>query len=65
MLSTSIRKDYVINHSPEGYRLEGKCELFRSIQEMIAHYQRFPIEEHLVLGGSRTASGMNHEHNYR
>ena len=39
-----------IHHSPEGYHLEGKQEVFKSVPEMIAHYQRHPIMDDQVLG---------------
>jgi hypothetical protein len=53
------REDYVINNSPEGYWLKGKGQKFKSMPELIAHYQSFPIEEQQVLGVAcdRTASG--------
>ena len=36
---------YVIESSPRGYTLEGKNEYFKSISEMLTHYQRVPIDE--------------------
>ena len=43
-----------IHCSPEGYHLEGKEEVFKSVPEMISHYQRYPIEGDQVLGGGIT-----------
>ena len=40
----------IIHHSPEGYRLEGKEEVFKNVPEMIAHYQQFPIHKDRILG---------------
>lgn len=42
----------IINHGPHGYHLEGRDVHFRSISEMIEHYQEFPITERCnqVLG---------------
>jgi hypothetical protein len=63
ILSTSMRGwrwDYIINNSPEGYWLKGKGQIFKSILEMIVHYQSFPIEEQkiLVTTRDRTVSGI-------
>ena len=64
-LSSKIRgwvQHTVINYGPEGYCLEGKDRHFRSVREMIAHYQNFPIdkENQQVLGKAcdRKSSGM-------
>lgn len=66
MLSSRIsgwRYDQVIHCSPEGYWLEGKEQQFKSITGLIAHYQKFPIEEQdqQVLGMpcDRRSSGIN------
>ena len=42
----------IIHRSPEGYRLEGKEKVFKSVSELIEHYQKFPIKEsgNQVLG---------------
>ena len=43
----------IIHRSPLGYHLEGKEEMFKSVPEMIAHYQQFPIRHsHHILGGA-------------
>ena len=51
-----------IHYSSEGYCLEGKDRHFQSVPEMIAYYQKYPIEEkHLqVLGKAcdRRSSGI-------
>ena len=51
----------IIHHSPEGYRLEGKERVFKTVPEMIAHYQKFPISNRnlQVLGTpiDKAASG--------
>jgi hypothetical protein len=54
------RKDYAINYSPEGYQLEGKDLRFKSVLELIEHYQNSPIDERKVLGMpcDKTASGI-------
>jgi hypothetical protein len=62
ILSTRMRgwrKDYVIDHSPEGYWLKEIGQIFKSVPQLIEHYQKFPIEEQQVLGvvSDRTASG--------
>ena len=52
-----------VHYSPEGYCLEGKDKHFRSIPEMIAHYQKYPIEEKylqvLGRGCDRRSSGTS------
>ena len=40
----------IIHRSPLGYRLDGKELVFRSVPEMIAHYQQHPIKFNQVLG---------------
>jgi hypothetical protein len=62
ILSTRMkgwRKDYVITNGPEGYWLEGKGQKFKSVSELIVHYQNFPLDKQQVLGvaSDRTASG--------
>ena len=51
-----------IHHSPEGFCLEGKDRHFQSVPEMIAYYQKYPIEEKRlqVLGKAcdRRSSGI-------
>lgn len=49
------RYDTVIHHFPEGYWLEGKDHRFKSISEVIVHYQKYPIDEkdQQVLGMAR------------
>lgn len=39
-----------IHSSTEGYYLEGKDKVFKSVPEMISHYQRHPIKKGQVLG---------------
>jgi hypothetical protein len=53
------REDYVINYNPESYWLKGNGQMFKSVPELIVHYQNFPIEEQHVLGVAcdRTVSG--------
>ena len=65
ILSLQIRgwaQHITIHYSPEGYYLEGKDRHFQSVPEMIAYYQKYPIEEkHLqVLGKAcdRRSSGI-------
>ncbi len=45
---TSKRKGWIyhhlINYSTEGYSLEGKEKMFKTIPEMILHYLTFPID---------------------
>jgi hypothetical protein len=70
ILSTRMRgwkEDYVIDHSPEGYWLKEIGQIFKSIPEMIAHYQSFPIEEQQVLGMAcdRTVSGIRDDTKHR
>jgi hypothetical protein len=56
------RYDLAINRSIEGYWLEGKNLVFKSIPGVIAHYQKYPIEEEdqQVLGVAcdRRSSGI-------
>ena len=40
----------VIHRSPEGYHLEGKRGVFKTVSEMITHYQQYPIKGNQVLG---------------
>ena len=42
----------IIHRSPEGYRLEGKEKVFRSVPGMIEHYKKFPIRGEQVLGSA-------------
>ena len=44
----------IIHHSPSGYRLDGKEEAFKSVPEMITHYQHHPIDGSKVLGTAIT-----------
>ena len=50
----------IINHSPEGYCLEGKDIMFTSVVTLIRYYQQFPIREDQVLGtaADKDSSGM-------
>ena len=53
ILSKSIagwKSHDIIHRSPEGYRLEGKEKVFKTVPEMIAYYKLFPIKEDQVLG---------------
>ena len=63
ILSLKIRgcvQHITIHYSPEGYHLEGKDRYFHSVPEMIAYYQKYPIEELQVLGKAcdRRSSGI-------
>ena len=40
----------IIHRSPEGYHLEGKEKVFRTVPGMIEHYKQFPIQKDQVLG---------------
>ena len=40
----------VIHRSPAGYCLQGKKLVFRTVSEMISHYQQFPLGNDQVLG---------------
>ena len=40
----------IIHRSPEGYCLEGREKLFKTVCEVIDHYKRFPIVKDQVLG---------------
>ena len=48
LLLTSQREGWyyhhLINYSTEGYCLEGKKKIFKTIAEMILHYLTFPID---------------------
>ena len=53
ILSAKIKvwiKHFTINQSPEGYCLQGKNTIFKTIPEMITHYQTFPVEGTQKLG---------------
>ena len=47
----------VIHCSPDGYRLEGKEKVFKSVPEMIAHYKQYPMRGSQVLGPTPKSSG--------
>ena len=40
----------LIHCSPEGYLLERKEKVFKTVAEMIEHYKQFPIRKKQVLG---------------
>ena len=48
-----------IHHSPKGYHLEGKKEVFKNVLEMIAHYMRLPIwgDQTLAIASEKSLSG--------
>ena len=53
ILSAKIKgwiKHFTINQSPEGYCLQGRNTIFKTIHEMITHYQTFPVERTQKLG---------------
>ena len=52
---------FTINWSPEGYCLQGRKKLFKTILEMITHYRMFPVEETQKLG---TACDRSMYHSY-
>ena len=43
-------KHFIINRSPEGYCLQGRKNIFKTIPEMITHYQKFPVDGTQKLG---------------
>ena len=43
-------KHFTINRSPEGYCLQGRNMIFKTIPEMITHYQMFPVDGTQKLG---------------
>ena len=43
-------KHLTINRSPEGYCLQERKKLFKTIPEMITHYQMFPVDGTQSLG---------------
>ena len=53
-----------IHHSSEGYHLEGKEEVFKTVSEMIQHYKLFPITKDQILGKAvdKTLSGKCYTH---
>lgn len=40
----------VIHRGPGGYHLKGRKKVFKNVPQMIAHYQKCPIENDQVLG---------------
>lgn len=55
ILSSKIQEECrhnTINYSPKGYNLDGRDSSFSDISELIAHYQKFSIDEerHWLLG---------------
>ena len=48
----------IIHRSPEGYHLEGKEKVFKSVAEMIHQYKKFPIKGKQVLGKEAALSGI-------
>ena len=43
-------KRFTIEQSPEGYCLKGRKNIFKTIPEMITHYQTFPVDGTQSLG---------------
>ena len=53
ILSASLQrwmKHFTINRSPEGYCLQERKKLFKTIPEMITYYQMFPVDGTQSLG---------------
>ena len=50
----------IIHRSPEGYRLDGKEMVFKTVHEMIQYYKLFLFTKNRVLGvaADRNSSGM-------
>ena len=46
----------IIHRSPEGYRLEGKEKVFKTVHDMIEHYAQSPIKWGQVLGAAAEKS---------
>lgn len=40
----------IIRCTPEGYRLEERREIFKTVPEMIAYYRKLPVKKKQVLG---------------
>ena len=53
----------IIHCSPRGYQLDGKDKVFKSVPNMITHYQRHPIDGTQVLGTAiaTVPSGIHYE----
>ena len=45
-------KHFTIGRSPEGYCLQGKMIIFKTIPEMITHYLMFPVDGIQLLGSA-------------
>ena len=43
-------KHFTINRSPGEYSLQGRKNIFKTIPEMITHYQTFPVDGTHKLG---------------
>ena len=56
----------IIHRSPEGYRLNGKNKVFKTVPEMIEHYRLFPFKRQCGLGIAvdRTSPGLFNNNNY-
>ena len=58
-VSNGCHSHDIIHRSPEGYRVDGKEEVCKTVLEIIGHYNLYPFRGNLVLGKAvdRNSSG--------